>query len=103
MRMNLDVLQCIASQIQQENSVLNDLTRQSQKDSRTLKILSIVATMYLPASLVAVRDPVIFGRVEVNIYRRSSVLVLSSPRQTMSMTSPREHTSPFLLNSGSLL
>jgi hypothetical protein len=56
MQHNLDILQHIASQTYLENTTLTELARQGRKDSRTLKILSIVATIYLPASLVAVSD-----------------------------------------------
>jgi Mg2+ and Co2+ transporter CorA len=56
MRNNLDILQRTASQIHGDNATLTQLARQGHKDSRTLKILSIVATLYLPASLIAVSE-----------------------------------------------
>ncbi|PMD19759.1 hypothetical protein NA56DRAFT_705470 [Hyaloscypha hepaticicola] len=52
-RNNLDILQRTASQIHGTNTTLTQLARQGDKDSRMLKILSVVATLYLPASLIA--------------------------------------------------
>jgi Mg2+ and Co2+ transporter CorA len=50
----MDILQRTASQIHGENTALTQLARQGHKDSKMLKILSVVATLYLPASLIAV-------------------------------------------------
>ena len=48
------MLQRITSQIQHEDIKLAELARQSQKESKRLKVLSTIATVYLPASLIAV-------------------------------------------------
>jgi hypothetical protein len=48
------MLQRITSQIGQENATVAELARQGRKDSRTLKALTLVATIYLPSSLIAV-------------------------------------------------
>jgi hypothetical protein len=48
MRDNLEVLSRIALQSAR-------IAEQAQKDSKILKALSVIATIYLPASLVAVR------------------------------------------------
>ena len=55
-RNSLDILQRTASQIHGENTTLTQLARQGHKDSKMLKILSVVATLYLPASLIAVSE-----------------------------------------------
>jgi hypothetical protein len=55
MQGNLEVLQNIAFQNQKENETLATLAFQGQKDSKRLKTLTLIATMYLPVSLVAVR------------------------------------------------
>ncbi len=44
----------IAQAAKAENELIAILTRKAQKDSHTIKILSIVALIYLPASLTAV-------------------------------------------------
>lgn len=46
MRASLDILA-------QQNTLLTDIARHGEKDSKTLKALTLVATLYLPASLVA--------------------------------------------------
>ena len=51
---SLSALQSIAAQTHQENMTLLKISQQGQNDSRTLKVLTIIATMYLPASLIAV-------------------------------------------------
>jgi Mg2+ and Co2+ transporter CorA len=55
-RASLVALQSIAAQNHQENIILSKVAQQGQDDSRTLKVLTIIATMYLPASLVAVSN-----------------------------------------------
>lgn len=55
-RNNLDFLKRTASQIHGTNTTLTQLARQGHKNSIMLKILSIVATLYLPASLIAVSE-----------------------------------------------
>ena len=44
----------IAFENNKENRNLSQIAAQNQKDSRTLKTLTLIATMYLPASLIAV-------------------------------------------------
>jgi Mg2+ and Co2+ transporter CorA len=56
MRGTLNAMQQIASQIQDQNTTLADIARQGEKDSRALKTLSVIATAYLPATLIAVRE-----------------------------------------------
>jgi Mg2+ and Co2+ transporter CorA len=53
-RANLEMTQRITSAIKQENTTLTAIGQQGQEDSRTLKVLSILATIYLPATLIAV-------------------------------------------------
>ncbi|KAF1990668.1 hypothetical protein K402DRAFT_201327 [Aulographum hederae CBS 113979] len=50
---NLDTLQRIAFQIHQENTKLGEIALKSQKDSSVLKGFGMVATIFLPASLIA--------------------------------------------------
>ena len=49
------MLQRITSQIQHEDVKLAAIARQTQKESKRVQVLSTVATVYLPASLIAVR------------------------------------------------
>lgn len=53
---SLRVLERISVEGREENTLLLRLAQQSQKDSRTLTALTVVATFYLPASLIAVRQ-----------------------------------------------
>jgi hypothetical protein len=54
MQVNLDILQTISIETKRENERLLDLAQKGQDNARVLKALTQVATMYLPASLVAV-------------------------------------------------
>jgi hypothetical protein len=54
MQTTLSVLQHLFSESRDENKLLLELAQQGQRDSRTLKAFGSVATMYLPASLIAV-------------------------------------------------
>jgi Mg2+ and Co2+ transporter CorA len=51
---NLEITRHITAGIRQENTTLTAIAQQGQEDSRTLKVLGIVATIYLPATLIAV-------------------------------------------------
>ena len=53
-RGNLEVLRGITLANQKESTVLTDLARQDRRDSKTLKILSFIVVLYMPATLVAV-------------------------------------------------
>lgn len=55
MQANLARMQNIASENQRESEVLASIAKQGQKDSMTFKALTLIATIYLPASLAAVR------------------------------------------------
>ena len=50
----INALHRITQQIQQENQALSAIVSQGQKDSKALKALTMIAMLYLPASLVAV-------------------------------------------------
>jgi hypothetical protein len=54
MHENLNIMRHIASDSEQRNETLATLALQSQRDSKHLKALTQVATMYLPATLIAV-------------------------------------------------
>jgi hypothetical protein len=54
MRESLEILKHISLQGREENAKLTKVSTQSYKDSRMLKALTIVATMYLPATFLAV-------------------------------------------------
>jgi hypothetical protein len=54
MQANLEVLKRIAFVSGEENRNLSKISAQNQADSHTLKALTTIATMYLPASLIAV-------------------------------------------------
>lgn len=56
MEENLKILWRISIDTKKETSTLAEIAKQNQKDSRMLKVLSIIATMYLPASLIVVRN-----------------------------------------------
>lgn len=49
-----DAMRQIALAAKAENELISALTSKSQKDSHTIKVLTYVALVYLPASLVAV-------------------------------------------------
>ncbi|KAF2809123.1 uncharacterized protein BDZ99DRAFT_571941 [Mytilinidion resinicola] len=53
MQANLDVLKRIAFVNGEENRNLSKISTQNRADSHTLKALTTIATMYLPASLIA--------------------------------------------------
>lgn len=53
MQVNLTLIQRSAPETHQENLTLASLAKQGRKDSETLKTLTLIATMYLPATLVA--------------------------------------------------
>ncbi|KAK2865047.1 hypothetical protein FQN49_003963 [Arthroderma sp. PD_2] len=53
MQGNLKVMERISSESQHENRTLSQIAAQTYKDSKTLKALTMIATTYLPASLVA--------------------------------------------------
>ena len=55
MQDHLDDLKRIAFQSNEESRGIAEISLQSQKDSRTLKALTYIATLYLPATLLAVR------------------------------------------------
>ena len=40
-----------------DTSVMRELSRKAQRDSRTLKVITILAMLYLPASFVSVSTP----------------------------------------------
>lgn len=51
---NSDAMREIALAAKAENELISALISKSQKDSHTVKVLTYVALIYLPASLVAV-------------------------------------------------
>ena len=51
---SLSILHMVVSNIEHENTAMVNVARQTQKDSVTLKTLTRVATVYLPATLLAV-------------------------------------------------
>ncbi|KAJ4355615.1 uncharacterized protein N0V89_003635 [Didymosphaeria variabile] len=53
MQANLDVMKRIAFLNGEENQKLSKITKETSKDSRAVKALTTIATMYLPASLIA--------------------------------------------------
>lgn len=56
-RENVVALQAITFQSHKEGQVLGKIAQQSQKDSMAVKGLTFIATIYLPAALVAVSQP----------------------------------------------
>jgi hypothetical protein len=84
MQDNLEVLQRIAIQSQLENETLKTIAIQSQKDSKEVKSLTFIATMYLPASLLAVSSPaLIIGTLLRCYFRLYLALILSDSRQSL--------------------
>ncbi len=57
MRGMLKVLADLGASAKQESESLRVLSEQAQSDARFTKILTFVALLYLPASLVAVSRP----------------------------------------------
>lgn len=51
---NSDLMREIAIAAKVENELMAVMVGKSQKDSHTIKLLTIIALIYLPASLVAV-------------------------------------------------
>ena len=51
---DIEALRDIANHSKRENETLVRLAEQSKKDGRALKALSVLGTLYLPATLVAV-------------------------------------------------
>jgi Mg2+ and Co2+ transporter CorA len=64
MQYNLNMLKRITFENVEENRNLSQIATQSQKDSQTLKALTMIATMYLPASLIAVGEFNIYHLIE---------------------------------------
>lgn len=54
MQASLATMVLLADQTCEENQLLTEVARQTQKDSKILKTLSLIATIYLPASVTAV-------------------------------------------------
>ena len=54
MQTNLDNMQAVSLQSQRENERLVALSERGQRDAGILKRLTQIATMYLPATLIAV-------------------------------------------------
>lgn len=63
MKDSLEVLRYISCQGREENVKLTGLATQAQLDSRMLKALTIVATMYLPATFLAVSTKCYFADI----------------------------------------
>lgn len=57
MTANLGMLQGISSETSRNNALLVQLARQGQKETQMIRTFTLVATMYLPASLIAVSNP----------------------------------------------
>lgn len=53
---NLQILRQTSESIKQETESLAAMVNQNSSDAKTLKTLSLIATMYLPASLVVVSE-----------------------------------------------
>lgn len=53
MQVNLTMLQQIAAETHRENITLARIARQGQDDAKGVRTLTLIATIYLPASLVA--------------------------------------------------
>lgn len=65
MQTNVELLKGISYENKTANEMIARLAEQSSKDSRTLKALTVIATMYLPASLLAVSSSWILGGIAV--------------------------------------
>ena len=57
LKSDIETLKGIANDTRLQSKTIAGFTRQAGRDSQSIKALTIVATMYLPASLLAVRDP----------------------------------------------
>jgi hypothetical protein len=82
MQATLSVLQTISTQSQQENERLLDLAQKAQDTAKQLKLLTQVATMYLPASLIAVRHRASGGSAKLTLSQTifsSDLVTLSGP------------------------
>lgn len=75
MNASLGMLQGISSETSRNNALLVQLSRQGQKDSQMIRTFTLVATMYLPASLIAVRNSdqtIVFSLLMIASFRQSS-------------------------------
>lgn len=54
MSRSLEALRGIAAQNHTESVMLSKISLQTQRDSKSVKVLALIATMYLPASLISV-------------------------------------------------
>lgn len=74
-------MRSIAAAAKDENERLISITEQTRRDSKSLKALTVVATMYLPASLVAVSLPLWHLSMKMHTdtehFRASSIPALS--------------------------
>jgi hypothetical protein len=56
-RLNLSKTRELLIAAEQESLMLSDIAKQTQQDSRSMKIVTFIALVFLPGSLVAVSPP----------------------------------------------
>ena len=61
LKRDIEALQGIGNDTRSQSKTIAGIAKQAGRDSQSIKALTTVATMYLPASLLAVRAP---GRSE---------------------------------------
>ena len=72
MRQNSDTMRVVAIATKKDTEIAGKLAEKAQRDSRSVKVLTFIAMLYLPASLVAVslRDlPSIFSNLGIHLNR----------------------------------
>lgn len=78
-RQNGDSLRLISEQTASDNKNMVAVAHEAAADSRTMKIATIIAMIYLPASLVAVSSPLPFLPCmdgQADVMRRGSTDIL---------------------------
>lgn len=63
---DIESLRDIAYHTRRENEALVRLAEQSRNDGRALKALSVLGTLYLPATFVAVRTSLQFRVIDID-------------------------------------
>ncbi|KAL8995134.1 MAG: hypothetical protein Q9169_005077 [Polycauliona sp. 2 TL-2023] len=108
---DIESLRDIAHHTRRENEALVQLAEQSRNDGRALKALSVLGTLYLPATFVAVRassvswSTVLMADLPVQTMFSSSLIKAQLPNETENKTHfvPAEQFWLFVVLAGPLM
>jgi len=73
---HLTVLRTLSFKTQQEQSLLGQLAIQGQRDSKSVKALTLIATMYLPMSMLAVSNRLVVSIISHALTQRTASIQL---------------------------